>query len=95
MKIISKSVSFVTAPANTSGMAASVTTSVRTSRKSPASWRCTSNAVRTVCLSDEYYPELKIKENSNEQHHMGTTAGYHAAPGSSSGAGGQPAALSS
>lgn len=54
MKIIRKSVSFFTAPANTIGMAASATTPVRTSRISPASWRCTLNAVRTVCVSDEY-----------------------------------------
>ena len=30
---------------------------------------------RTVCLPDEYYPELTIKEVINEQHHMGPAAG--------------------
>ncbi|GEM_PF-149708 len=29
---------------------------------------------RAICLSDEYHRELTIKENNNEQHHMGTTA---------------------
>jgi hypothetical protein len=29
---------------------------------------------RTVCLPDEYHPELTIKEVINEQHHMGPAA---------------------
>ncbi|ALJ96271.1 uncharacterized protein U069_c3941 [Escherichia coli K-12] len=56
--------SFATAPENISGTVASVITPAGMFRISQESWLCTPNAAgpqRTVCLTDEYHPELTIK----------------------------------